>query len=179
LRRRYAGSGRGLSHVFLARFGGTMRLHLILLATATCLTLPSASAAQDLVVASKPEAIVALLQKAGMQATLDKDDEGNPLILSAASGANYDLYFYECKDGKDCGSVEFSACFDMPDGVKMDVINTWNYEWRFGKASLDENNDPCLHMDVELLGGVSELAFNTSIDTWTGTLGRFTTAIGY
>lgn len=154
-----------------------MRFYVSLFVTATCLTLPSGSVAQELIAASKPDSIVALLQKAGMQATLEKDDEGNPIIFSAASGANYDLYFYECKDGNDCGSVEFNACFDTPDGVKMDIINAWNYEWRFGKASLDENNDPCLNMDVEMLGGVSEQAFNTSIETWTGTLGRFITAI--
>ncbi len=156
-----------------------MRFHSMLLITAASLALPCAALAQDLLMASAPDTLAAQFQEAGMQAKLGKDDVGDPMISSSASGANFDLFFYDCKDGKDCKSVQFDACFDMKDGVKLDVINTWNYDMRYGKASVDDQMDPCLKMDVEMTGGLSKENFAMLLDTWTKILGRFVTAIGY
>jgi hypothetical protein len=158
-----------------------MRIQTAIFAATVGLCLPAATTAhaEDLLSASTPETLAALFQLAGMQAKLDKDAVGDPMISSAASGANFDLYFYDCKDGKNCSSVQFDACFDMVDGVKLDVINSWNYDMRYGKASVDENLDPCLKMDIQMLGGIPAANFSAALDTWATMLGRFVTKIGY
>lgn len=179
LRREHqTGALRALWQKLLSRNGSPMHVHSIILAMTASVGLSHTALAEDLVLAT-PDALSALLQNAAMSVTQEKDDSGNPILLSATDGVNYDLFFFDCQDGKDCTSVQFSACFDMPDGVKMDVINKWNYDWRFGKVSVDGKNDPCLQMDIEMNGGISAKAFTTAIDTWTGTVAQFATTIGY
>jgi hypothetical protein len=158
-----------------------MRIHaLLFVATSLGVTAITTTAqAEDLLLASNPDAIALQFQEAGLQAKIDKDQLGHPIIFSAASGANFDLLFNDCTQGKDCTSVQFNACFDMPDGVEMAVVNKWNYEWRFGRVSVDDANDPCLQMDIEMFGGISKSAFATSIDTWTGSLDQFIATIDF
>jgi hypothetical protein len=157
-----------------------MRIHALLCVAASfSVTAATTAHAEVLLLAANPDSIAALLQEAGLQAKIDKDQLGHPIIFSAASGAKFDLLFNDCTQGKDCTSVQFSACFDMPDGVEMAVVNKWNYDWRFGKASVDDAKDPCLQMDIEMFGGISKAAFATSIETWTGLLNSFMTAIDF
>jgi hypothetical protein len=157
-----------------------MRIHALLcVAASLSATAATAAYGEDLLLASNADGIAALLQEAGLQAKMDTDNLGNPLILSAASGADFDVVFNDCTPETGCTTVQFSACFDMPDGVDMAVVNKWNYDWRFGKVSLDDAKDPCLQMDIEMAGGISKTAFSTSIATWTGSLDSFMTAINF
>lgn len=62
----------------------------------------------NLVCASDPQSVVQALQAEGYKAALGKSSQtGNPKIESAASGYNYTIYFYECEQGRQCGSLQF------------------------------------------------------------------------
>ncbi len=135
--------------------------------------------AQDMVLATQPEVVAAQMQESGLKAKLGKDDLGDPVINSAAAGVNFDVFFYDCTGGKDCGSVQFSSCFDLKDGLTLEAANTWNYDMRYGKASLNKDMDPCLKMDIDLTSGMDAGTFQHVLVSWDQILGKFVKDIGY
>ena len=147
--------------------------HSIIALTAA-LTLAAAPAmAQDTLITANPDLIAAQLQAAGLKTEIGTDSVGDPSITSLAADSNFEVYFYGCTAGKDCLSVQMNACFDAPEGITFEVINTWNFDMRYGKASLDNAKDPCLKMDVDLTKGVAAATFQSSLKTWVELLGRF------
>ncbi len=153
--------------------------HALALVAILIPALSSAAHAQAMVTASAPESIVAVLQSEGLQAKLGKDNLGDPIINSAAAGANFDVFFYDCAAGKDCGSVQFSACFDLKNGSTVELMNEWNTEMRYGKADLGAESDPCLKMDVEMIAGLPQATFQEVLRNWTAVLGKYVVKIDY
>lgn len=156
-----------------------MRKHFMTVATVAAMGLANTAMAQDLLTAAEAQPIAAIMQEAGLQADVGTDNVGDPLITSSAAGANFSVLFYGCTAGKDCTSVQLNACFDLPNGTTLEIANTWNKDMRYGKASLNENLDPCLMMDIDMTAGISGATFKSSIQTWSQVLGKFTTAIGF
>lgn len=84
-------------------------------------TAANAACPANMVCASEPQTVVAALTTAGYKAKLGKDSTGDPTIESAASGYDFDVMFYGCKQGKDCVSLQFRA------GWKADDAHTPEY----------------------------------------------------
>ena len=139
----------------------------------------SAAHAQDMLLATAPEPIAAILQEAGLQAQIEKDQVGDPLIKSSVSGANFGLLFFGCTDGTNCSSVGFTACFKLDPATSMDVINKWNDEIRYSRALLGTDMTSCLRQDIDMTGGISADSFKSALQTWSQNLGKFTVTIGY
>lgn len=89
------------------------------------------------------------------------------------------MYFYGCENDRDCNSVSLSSGFDLADGLSAESANAFNYEWRWASVELDEENDPFLRMDINLIYGVSEDNFRDSFDTWRIVLEKFVTFIDW
>lgn len=109
--------------------------------------------------------IAKVLQDKGYKAEIGKDSEGDPMISSAAEGANFQVLFYGCKSGR-CNSIQFSAAYDLPKGMELQKINQWNVKTRFGRAFLDEVNDPFVQMDVDLEFGSTTESVANNLETW-------------
>ncbi|MGL5008264.1 MAG: YbjN domain-containing protein [Paracoccaceae bacterium] len=109
----------------------------------------------DMIDATSPEAIAALLQEAGYRATVGVDNVGDPMIESSAAGADYTIYFYGCDNARNCQSLQFSSGYDLERGTSFQAMNDWNSTQRFGYAYLDNESDPYVNMDVNLAYGVS------------------------
>jgi hypothetical protein len=146
---------------------------------AVALALALASAAQaadtdecpaDLICASKPETVVAAMQKAGYQAKLDKDKNSDPMISSAASGYNYDIWFYGCDKNKECDSLQFQISFLKDETNTVDLANVWNMAKRFGQANIDDKGRFLVSFDVTTIGGLTPKNFEDVIAWWSGTL---------
>ena len=154
-----------------------MFLSLILAASAPAA--PVATAAQ--ISPADPAAIVLLLQREGYKAKLDKDKEGDPMIESAASGAQFQIFFYDCTQGRDCGSLTFHAGYLMDKDKKPapEKMSEYNRGWRFGRAYLDDDKDPNLEFDVAF-GGVAmpEKMFVENLDAWANSMASFQQHIG-
>lgn len=128
---------------------------------------------------ARPQSLVTALQNAGYKAVLEKDDEGDPKIKSAASGANFSIYFYGCTNNVNCRSIQFSSGFTVkakPDHARM---NEWNSKNRFGQAYLDKENDPWLQFDVVMDGGIPPALFEATLDRWSAAIGSFQKFIGW
>lgn len=144
-----------------------------LMAQAQTTTGPAGATPSRMVRAEAPATIVALMQEMGYRAELTTDDQGDPKIESAASGANFSVYFYGCKAGKNCNSIQFSSGFDTNDGVELDLVNDWNRHNRFGQVSLDQQKDPFIEMDVAMLGGLPRDLFKENLSIWDNMLADF------
>ncbi|WP_428547253.1 YbjN domain-containing protein [Profundibacter sp.] len=96
----------------------------------------------------------------GLEASMDKDEQGDPKIISHVSDSDFFVYFWGCEDNKNCTSVMFKAAYDLKVGISALKINEWNQENRFAKAYIDDEGDPIIEMDVNLAyDGVGEKNF--------------------
>jgi hypothetical protein len=60
-------------------------------------------------------------------------------------------------------------------GTKANVqtVNEWNKTKRFGRACIDAENDPCIELDYDLEGGVSDESIKVWFDTVTAIVRAF------
>ena len=143
------------------------------------LALSAGAEAQTIVSAENPDALIAIIQELGFQAKLEKDDVGDPVILSSSGGVDFRIYFYECKNNKRCKSLHFSVGYDLADGSSLDAVQLWNADKRFASAYLDDEADPFLQMDINTEGGISQKNFENSFELWQSLKGEFEQFIGW
>ncbi|MEO0392600.1 MAG: YbjN domain-containing protein [Pseudomonadota bacterium] len=125
--------------------------------------------------------LVELMQDWGYRATLGVDDYDDPLVSSSASGVNFDVFFYDCNtdDPKRCESLMLTTVFDFEEAVPLTVANDWNLNNRFGRAYIDNEGDPIIELDYEMLGGVTAGNLHQTFKYWENTVGDFSEKIGW
>lgn len=151
-----------------------MRLLTLLIFTLIAL---APARAQDAVTAT-PERITQILQDLGYRAQIDEDSYGDPLIISAAEGVDFRVVFYNCEDGE-CGSIGFSAGFDLASASTATAMNEWNRGKRFARGFIDDEGDPFLVMDLDLEHGMDDEAFKGNLALWANLLSDFQTHIDW
>jgi hypothetical protein len=124
-----------------------------------------------LVCANAPETVVKAVQDAGFRALLKQDATGDPLITSAASGYDFEIFFYECEEGKNCASLQFSTSFADDGKNTAELANLWNRQKRFSQMAVGENGSLVLTYDVTTFGGLNERNFADVVDWWQTMLG--------
>jgi Putative bacterial sensory transduction regulator len=128
-----------------------------------------------LICASKPETVVSALQDAGYKAKLSKDDSGDPMVSSSAAGYDFDVYFYGCKDNKQCDSLQMRVSFAKDGANTPELANKWNKGKRFSQAYIDEKGRFVADYDVSTIGGLTKVNFADVVDWWSVTLGNLKT----
>ncbi|MBU2980414.1 YbjN domain-containing protein [Lentibacter algarum] len=122
---------------------------------------------------SSPQYIAKLIGDAGYRAQMETSNDGAPRIRSAAEGVNFSIWFYGCKSSRGCNSIQFSAGFEMKDGMTLAKVNEWNRKKRFGKVYVNDDNNPFIQMDVNLDYGVTDKNFMDTFDYWQVVLDSF------
>ncbi len=140
---------------------------------------PPAGQGAALLEATYPARLADLIRNAGYEAVLDKTDSGNPVIDSAAEGANFAIYFVECENGADCWAVHFVSAFTLNEPVGLEVLNDWNRDRTIGQASLLEDDAAQIAHYMTLRHGVSEGNFLYMFDQWRIALRDFMVHIGF
>ncbi|HEX2560554.1 YbjN domain-containing protein [Phenylobacterium sp.] len=64
------------------------------------------------------------LQAKGLQAKVETDSQGDPMISSALDGAPFRVLFYTCKGGR-CAAISFATAFPNAGNVAR-AIRMWN-----------------------------------------------------
>jgi len=157
-------------------------MKIALIVSAAIALTATAPAAAQMVTAGNPDSVIKALQAEGYQAKLGKDAEGDPKVTSASSGSSYDIYFYGCENNKGCTSIQFASGYNTPDGKGPSParINEWNSKKRFAAASLDDEADPWLRMDVFMgAAGISAQVFKDNVDMWNSQMADFEKHIGW
>jgi len=132
---------------------------------AVALVLSSAPASAQMRERITAEQLAGLLRDKGLQGTVN--EKGNVLvtangskILFLISGQTVQAYF---------GLSGTSA--------NMHTVNEWNKAKRFGRAYIDGDGDPCVELDYDLEGGVSDESIKVWFDTVTAVVKSFRTAV--
>lgn len=106
-------------------------------------------------------------------AEIGTDNRGDPKIDGRMHGARYQIYFYGCKNGEQCTSVQFRAGFTQNIKQTIERMNEWNVSKRFGKAAIDKDGDATIEMNVNLKGGVCNANFDETVGWWSTVLREF------
>ena len=155
------------------------RLPAVLLATLAAFVLAPAPAAADVEARGISQAEVAeILHDLGYRAKPDTDGEGEGMIRTKLGGLNVDIYFYDCNQGR-CGSLSFSVGLDLEDGTTLEVINRYNAGFRYGHAYLDDEMDPFLQYDFEMINTDHAAYLASQVDLFETLLQDFTLATGF
>ena len=139
-------------------------------APAAALTYPAAGV--------NAQEVAAVIKAKGLTAEVTTDEQGDPMIKGRSNDLNWRVYFYECKEGR-CASLQFSAGFDLDDGLTLAKCNEWNYTKRYGRCALDGELDPYVRYDVDVAKGFSSDSLAYAVETWTLVVPTFSEFIGY
>lgn len=121
-----------------------------------------------------------LFETYGLKTKRGTDPAGDVMLTSRLEGISFDVYFYGCGKNVPCDSIQFSAGFDMPNGLTPAQINEWNRDRRYGKVYVDDQGDPYIEYDINLDGdGVGAKNFDTSLEIWHSLINDFRTFIGW
>lgn len=133
-----------------------------------------ATPAMATVTAADPALVARAMVKMGYRAELGKDESGDPYITSASSGSTFLVFFFGCKKGVNCTTVQFFAGFDKPSNASLAAMNQWNRDNRFGRGYLADNGSARLEMDLDLDdGGMSDLLFADNVEFWVAIMAKF------
>jgi Putative bacterial sensory transduction regulator len=162
--------------------GGRMTkfLKLLLITMAAICAAPAMAVDKEpcgtgLICASNPATVVSALQEAGYKAKLAKDDGGDPMISSSAAGYDFDIFFYGCKENKQCDSLQMRVSFGKDGANTPDLANKWNKGKRFSQAYIDDKGRFVTDYDVSTIGGLTKVNFADVIDWWSVSLGNLKT----
>lgn len=121
----------------------------------------------ELVNASDPAAIKAIVESRGWPATLVTPEGEAPYIETSHDGIKFVILFMNCDAGKQCRTLQYYMGFNDAKGVTAEKLNLWNREKRFGRAYRDEAGDPILEMDLDLdFAGIPRENVGESLNTW-------------
>jgi len=126
------------------------------------------------IIAADPNGVLSAMHDFGYAATLETDSQGDPKISSRVSQSNFVVFFYGCTDNVDCSSVQFYAGYDLTDSFSALRANEWNRNQLFTKATIDDEGDPSLEMDVNLdFDGSGADNFQDVLDIWRMSIEEF------
>jgi Putative bacterial sensory transduction regulator len=106
-----------------------------------------------------------LLRDKGMNGTIN--ERGNIVVESNGSKV---VYFIQ--------GQTMQAYFGLR-GTRANVqsVNEWNKSKRFGRAYIDADGDPCVELDYDLEGGVSDASIKVWFDTVNSIVSAFRTHV--
>lgn len=124
-----------------------------------------------------PEAM-AVLEAMALEPELLTDSVGDPMIRFRTNDLNAYLNFYDCNAGR-CGSMQLEVGLDLENGTSLHVANVFNTRYRYGRMVLDDEMDPFLHYDFEVLHSDHAAQIRSQVAIFSQLLGDFTRSVGF
>lgn len=156
-----------------------MRLFSLAAAGLAAACLSSPAAAEDtapcdvgMVCASKPETVIAAMEKAGFKPKLVTDTDDDPMIESDEASYHFEVYFYGCKEHRNCDSLRFEVLFKKEPENTVELANKWNSSKRFLQMSVKSDGKLGAAYDLATIGGVNAKNFADVLDWWSSMLGE-------
>jgi hypothetical protein len=162
-----------------------LRVFVLLLAVAAISGAADAAPRNDTVIdAVTGKEFAALMAEFGYDVKLEKDDEGDPYLVSSKGETSFVVIFYGCDKNKDtfkrvCGDVQFRSSYEAPEAASLSRMNKWNTDFRFGKAYVDDDGDPTIEMVLNMSGGVTASYVRNILKWWSIVLRDFEDHIGW
>ncbi|MBJ6978902.1 MULTISPECIES: YbjN domain-containing protein [unclassified Luteimonas] len=121
---------------------------------------------------------MAVLQAMELEPEMLEDSVGDPMIRFQTNGLNAYLNFYDCNAGR-CGSLQLEVGLDLENGTSLQVANVYNTRYRYGRMVLDDEMDPFLHYDFEVLHADHAAQIRSQVEIFGQLLGDFTRSVGF
>ncbi|MGV2864211.1 DUF945 family protein [Achromobacter sp. AGC39] len=104
------------------------------------------------------DTVSALLDDMGITANKQDGDEGPVLILDPGTTGASDLRLeFLCNDFTEkCLDLVMTATYKTKKPMSLKTINSWNQEYRWTRAYLDNKNQAVLQMDMNAEGGIGK-----------------------
>lgn len=145
-----------------------------ILALSAATLLMAAPARAELINATNPETIKAVVESQGWPATIVANEGDDPYIESNRNGLKFLVLFMNCDEGKGCKTLQYYLGFSDAKNVTLDQLNRWNKEKRFARAYKDDAGDPVLEMDVDLdFAGIPRENVGETFNTWASLMDSF------
>ena len=111
------------------------------------------------------EQLMGLLRDKGLEGTMN--ERGNVIVTAT----NNKIVFF-------VSGQTLQAYFGLRGtSANVNVINEWNKTKRFGRAYIDADGDPCVELDYDLEGGVTDESVKVWFDTVTAIVRAFRTHV--
>ena len=154
-----------------------MKLSSMIAGGAIALALTGTPMAQTLLTGADSDEILNAARGYGA-ATLTTQSNGDPQISGKIEGISYQIYFRNCTNNADCEDLNFYLGFlDLK--PTLEAINDWNFNKRFSRAYLDQDEDACVEMDLDLVKGVTAEYLDAQFGLWAMVVGQFADHVGY
>ena len=123
---------------------------LAAVAFAVVLTAPASAQIRERITATQ---LITLLKEKGLDGTAN--EKGNVIVQMTGSKV---VFFVQ--------GHTMQAYFGLSGtGATLTKVNEWNKTKRFGRAYIDSDGDPCIELDYDLEGGVSDDSIKVWFDT--------------
>jgi hypothetical protein len=113
------------------------------------------------------------LQSEGYKAQVSTNKDGSKSIQSATGGTNFNIDMYDCHDKPTCTAIQFNVGFDTKGAWNATKMNSYNSAKRWVRAYVDDNDDPWLEQDVDLIPGGTWEGLNDQFGIWRQMMGDF------
>lgn len=134
----------------------------------------AAPARAELINATNPATIKAIVESRGWPATIVSKTGDDPYIESNRNGLKFLVLFMNCEEGKRCKTLQYYMGFSDAKDVTLERLNKWNKEKRFARAYRDDVGDPVLEMDVDLdFAGIPRENVGETFNTWASLMDSF------
>ena len=153
-----------------------MKLTTMITGGALALALTASAQAQTITGANTDEILNAA--RGYGSATLTTQSNGDPQITGKINGITYQVYFRNCTNNADCEDLNFYLGF-LDIKPTQEEINDWNLNKRFSRAYLDQDQDACVEMDLDLVKGVSAAYLDAQFGLWNMVVEQFSEHVGY
>jgi hypothetical protein len=132
---------------------------------AVALVLAGPVSAQQMRERITAEQLTGLLKDKGLEGTVN--ERGNVVVQQGGSK----IVFF-------ISNQTLQAYFGLRGtSANVNTINEWNKSKRFGRAYIDGDGDPCVELDYDLEGGVSDESIKVWFDTVTAIVRSFRTHV--
>ena len=123
---------------------------LAAVAFAVVLTAPASAQIRERITSTQ---LITLLKEKGLDGTAN--EKGNVIVQMTGSKV---VFFIQ--------GQTMQAYFGLSGtGATLTKVNEWNKTKRFGRAYIDSDGDPCIELDYDLEGGVSDDSIKVWFDT--------------
>lgn len=121
---------------------------------------------------------MAVLQGMSLEPEMLEDSAGDPMIRFRINDLTAYMNFYDCSEGR-CGSLQLEVGLDLESGTSLQVANVYNSRYRYGRMLLDDDMDPFLHYDFEVLHSSHAAHIQSQVEIFGQILGDFTRAVDF
>jgi len=121
---------------------------------------------------------MAVMRSMGLSPDLQVDGVGDPRIQFELNGLTSFVNFYDCKADR-CGSLQLETALDLEHGTTLQAANVFNSRYRYVRLHLDDEMDPFLQYDFEVLHADHASHLRSQVEIFGQLLGGFTDAMGF